>query len=231
MDAAGPGMEKAWVYPVSSAVLPDDPPVAARIISAAVAVMADHGYHGTSVREIAAAAGVSSAVIYHYFGSKHGLLWLIMDRGNDKLYALTQAALLAAPRDAASRLSAIVKVHVSRHLSACNEAFLGNTELRSLEPDARVQIIAKRDQLQHMYDQVIHDGVDAKQFGTKHPKEAARAVVTMCSAVSSWYRSGGPLSAEEITSQYTEFSLALVGCRLGSQRRGSSGRTGAREKR
>lgn len=51
--------------------------------------MADSGYHGTSVRGIAEAAGVSSAVIYHYFGSKHGLLSLIMDRGNDSLYAQT----------------------------------------------------------------------------------------------------------------------------------------------
>ena len=45
--------------PVSSVVLPDDPAAAGQIISAAVVTMAENGYHGTSVRNIAEVAGVS----------------------------------------------------------------------------------------------------------------------------------------------------------------------------
>jgi AcrR family transcriptional regulator len=44
-----------------------------RILEAASQLFAKHGYEGTSVRQIAAAAGVSLGMIRHYFGSKDGL--------------------------------------------------------------------------------------------------------------------------------------------------------------
>lgn len=197
--------------PVSSAVRPDDPQAAALIISAAVVTMAGNGYHATSVRDIAEAAGVSPAALYHHFGSKHGLLFLVMDRGNDELYARTSAALYAAAHDPVDRLRALVGVHVSLHLRAQREAFLGNTELRSLEPAARKVVVGKRDQQQRLFDQVVLDGVQRGLFTTPFPADAARALVTMCSAVAGWYSPRGPLSPDELTARFQQLALDLVG--------------------
>lgn len=197
--------------PVSTAVHPEDPPAAAQIISAAVVAMAANGYHGTSVRDIADLAGVSSAALYHYFKSKHGLLELIMLRSVEHIHARTEAALLAAPANPADRLRAMVGVHVSRHLSAPREAFVANSELRSLEPTARTLITSRRDLQQRLFDQVVQDGVDQKLFSTAYPKEAARALVTMCSAVAGWYNPKGPVSMEDITVRYQDMALDLVG--------------------
>ncbi len=205
--------------PLSSAVHPDDSPSAAQIISAAVVAMAANGYHGTSVRDIAELAGVSSAALYHYFGSKHGLLELIMLRSVEHIHARTEAALLAAPADPADRLRAIVGVHVSRHLSAPREAFVANSELRSLEPAARRMIISRRDLQQRFFDQVVQDGVEQGMFTTRHPKEAARALVTMCSAVAGWNDPKGPVSMEDITAWYQDMALDLVGYRPTARRR------------
>ena len=44
-----------------------------RIVDAAVAQFAAHGYEGASLRAIAAGAGVDQKLIAHYFVSKHGL--------------------------------------------------------------------------------------------------------------------------------------------------------------
>lgn len=44
-----------------------------RILKTATALFAAHGLDGTSVRELAAAAGVTVATLNHYFGSKDGL--------------------------------------------------------------------------------------------------------------------------------------------------------------
>jgi AcrR family transcriptional regulator len=74
--------------------------------------MNEHGYHGTSVREIADRAGMSSAALYHHFSSKQDLLFRITDRGIEALVRSTEDALLASPNDPASRLRAIVRVHV-----------------------------------------------------------------------------------------------------------------------
>jgi AcrR family transcriptional regulator len=49
------------------------PPTKERIIEAAHTLFLERGYRGTTVRAIANAAGVDSALISYHFGSKHGL--------------------------------------------------------------------------------------------------------------------------------------------------------------
>lgn len=51
-----------------------DRPSRDRLIAAAERLFADRGFTGVSVRQIATAAGVNSALIGYYFGSKIGLL-------------------------------------------------------------------------------------------------------------------------------------------------------------
>ncbi|TDH50057.1 TetR/AcrR family transcriptional regulator [Mycobacterium eburneum] len=48
--------------------------LAARILGAARAAFAEHGWAGTTIRAVARAAEVDPALVYHYFGSKEGLL-------------------------------------------------------------------------------------------------------------------------------------------------------------
>jgi AcrR family transcriptional regulator len=191
-------------------VLPDDEPTAAALIAAAVEVMAVHGYYGTSVRDIAAAAGTSPAVLYHHFESKHGLLTTILDRGMDVLIRATEEALDAAGDDPAQRLQVIVAAHVRVHLESQRESLLGNSELRSLAPAARALIVAKRDVQQRIFDRVVRDGVRRGTFRTSFPEEAARAITTACTAVASWYRPGGPLSGDEIVERYCSIALDTV---------------------
>jgi AcrR family transcriptional regulator len=47
---------------------------AARILTAARDTFAMHGWAGTTIREIARAADVDPALVYHYYGSKENLL-------------------------------------------------------------------------------------------------------------------------------------------------------------
>jgi AcrR family transcriptional regulator len=48
--------------------------LAARIVAAARDEFADQGWAGTTIRAVARAADVDPALVYHYFGSKEGLL-------------------------------------------------------------------------------------------------------------------------------------------------------------
>ncbi|MFI0420920.1 TetR/AcrR family transcriptional regulator [Spongiactinospora sp. 9N601] len=67
----------------------------ARIRKAAVLLMAEQGYHATTLRQVAARAGVAGGLPSHYFGSKDGLLLDVANGWRDR----TRAA-LAAHRDA-----------------------------------------------------------------------------------------------------------------------------------
>jgi AcrR family transcriptional regulator len=48
--------------------------LAARILTAARDEFAEHGWAGATIRAVARAADVDPALVYHYFGSKEGLL-------------------------------------------------------------------------------------------------------------------------------------------------------------
>ncbi|MCW0211925.1 MAG: TetR/AcrR family transcriptional regulator [Pseudonocardia sp.] len=201
----------APALPATSVVFPGDERTAAALISAAVEVMAVHGYHGTSVRDIAAAAGVSPAVLYHHFASKQGLLATVLDRGMDVLVRATEEALYAAPDDPAARLEAIVGVHVRVHLESQRESLLGNSELRALEAGALALVVARRDTQQRMFDRVVRDGCARGVFTTPHPDDASRMITSACTAVAAWYRPGGPLTGDEIVARYQRVALDTVG--------------------
>jgi AcrR family transcriptional regulator len=48
--------------------------LAARILAAARVAFAEHGWAGTTIRAVARSADVDPALVYHYFGTKEGLL-------------------------------------------------------------------------------------------------------------------------------------------------------------
>lgn len=183
------------------------------ILRAAIAVMAEHGYHGTSVRDIAERADLSPASLYNHFASKQGILVAIMERGIDELLRRTTAALEHAPDDPTSRLRAIVAVHVLYHLEDRRGTLLGTSELRALEEPARTTHVAKRRRHQRVFEDVVAEGVRRGVFTTPYPDEAARAIVTMCTAVASWYRPDGPLTPAEITERYQALALSAAGAR------------------
>jgi TetR/AcrR family transcriptional regulator len=66
----------------------------AQILKAAVALFAERGYEGASLRAVARAAGVSQPLIHHHFGSKQGL-WDAVKASVVEGYAGAQAAQFA----------------------------------------------------------------------------------------------------------------------------------------
>jgi AcrR family transcriptional regulator len=69
------------------------------ILAAAREAFADRGFDGTSIRAIAAAAGVDPALVHHYFGTKDQLFLDAMQVPVDPAAAITSA--LAGGRDGA----------------------------------------------------------------------------------------------------------------------------------
>jgi AcrR family transcriptional regulator len=201
-----------------------DGPGGKAISEAAIAAMSEQGYHGTSVRDIADRAGMSSASLYHHFSSKQELLFRITDRGIEALVRKTEDALLASPNEPAARLRAIVRVHILTHTEDQQGSFIGNSEIRSLEPANRAIIIAKRDQQKRIFDRVVTDGVERGVFTTPYPREATMALLTMGTAVAQWYRPDGPLRPDQIADRYADLGLAMLGYRPGRSTQAAAAR-------
>jgi AcrR family transcriptional regulator len=57
------------------------------VLDAAERVMAEQGYAGASINAIVDEAGIPISSVYHYFGSKDGVLLAVMERGSERFFA------------------------------------------------------------------------------------------------------------------------------------------------
>lgn len=72
----------------------------ARLCDVAAALFAKHGADNVSMRQIAAALGVSPMTPYRYFASREDILTAVRIRGFERFAALLEAAYASAPGDA-----------------------------------------------------------------------------------------------------------------------------------
>lgn len=181
-----------------------------RVREAAVTLFAARGFHGTGIRDLASAAGVSSATLYHYMGTKEDLLVAVMEQALDLLAGEAAAALAACPPDPASRLAALVEVHVRAHALRRRETRVVDDEVRCLTGAARAAVIARRDAYQALWRAVLDDGIAAGTMTAASPATTTRALLELCSGIARWYDPAGPEPLEALVRQYRELVLAAV---------------------
>lgn len=177
----------------------------------ALASFLEFGYHGSTMRGVAERAGLSVAGLYHYYSSKQQLLVAILDRTMEELQTRTVAASAAAD-DPWTRFALLVECQALFHSHRRELGFIGATEMRSLAAPARRRIARVRREEQTRIDSEVVAACLVGAFGTPRPREAARAVVTMCTAIPQWYRHGGGSSPEQVADSYVDFALDLVQC-------------------
>src|SRR6202049_5221452 len=78
------------------------------VLAAAERLMAEHGYDAASVAALKEAAGIPMSSIYHYFGSKDGVLLAVMERGSKRLVADLPVLTTTRPRRPVEHLRAPV---------------------------------------------------------------------------------------------------------------------------
>ncbi len=181
------------------------------VLAAALEAFFEQGFHGTSMRNIAARAGTAVSHAYYYFPSKTDLLRALIFQVTEDLRAALAAARAAAGPDPAAQLAAMVRAHVALHTERQAESFVGNTELRSLDERDRDRAVALRDAVGAMFREVVGAGMAQGTFHIRHREEAVLAIMTMCTAVAGWYRAGGPLRAEAIGERYASLALNMLG--------------------
>jgi AcrR family transcriptional regulator len=125
-----------------------------QILVEASRLFADHGFHGTSIDGIGAAAGVSGPAIYRHFPSKESLLTEMLVGISE--YLLDGGRRLAATHPApAERLGALVEFHVDFALHRPELISVQDRDLASLPDDARRRVRA----LQRAYVEVWEDAI------------------------------------------------------------------------
>jgi AcrR family transcriptional regulator len=104
------------------------------VLDAAAALFVEHGFHGTSVDDLGAAAGISGPGLYRHFASKDELLMAVLDRLWEQLKPVLQRVASLPPDEA---LEVLLDAHLDLALGQPDAVVLLIRELRHLPADYR----------------------------------------------------------------------------------------------
>ena len=113
------------------------------ILDAACGVIARRGFHQASIREIARAAGLSLAGLYHYVGEKDELLFMVLGRALDRLLESLDRN-LAQAHSPESRLLALIQTHLDFGFHHAHALRIINRDHELLAEPRRAEIAARR---------------------------------------------------------------------------------------
>ncbi|MFD4294114.1 helix-turn-helix domain-containing protein [Rhodococcus sp. NPDC058505] len=180
------------------------------VLAAAIDAFVETGYHGATVRSLARRAGMSVPGVYHHYRDKQALLVRALDLTMDELHWRVRAA-SAEGGTATERVALIVEALALFHTHRRSLAFIGASEMRSIEDPDRIRITESRNQIQYLLDEQIDAAVRDGGLTTAHPRDAGRAIATMCTSLPQWFRADGPVTPEQIAAEYAQFALNLLG--------------------
>lgn len=180
------------------------------ILEAATRVFVAKGFHAASMRDIATEAGLSAPGIYHHHPSKEHLLASILDVTISEIQWRIEAACEEGDTPVA-KYALMVEALALFHAVRGDLAFLGASEMRGLTGRARERAVAMRNRVQHTMDAQASACISTGDFSCPDPHTVGRAVSTLCTSLPSWFRTDGPLSAQEIAHRYARLALRMMG--------------------
>jgi AcrR family transcriptional regulator len=180
-----------------------------RIEQAALQLFAAKGFEATGIRDIADRAGISTAALYHYMGSKDELLIDFMLVSMTQLTRVARQALAAAD-GAAAELATLVRVHVGFHTLDPQRSLVADDELRALSEEAFARVMDLRDAYEGLWTDTLERGVHGGIFRLSDVRITRLAVLEMCNGVNRWYSAAGPMQPGQIADAFTDLVLAMV---------------------
>ncbi|WP_456696891.1 TetR/AcrR family transcriptional regulator [Aeromicrobium sp. P5_D10] len=185
------------------------PIVFGSMLEAALNTFHEHGYGGSSVRDIANRVGVTVPALYYHHENKEAMLYALLEQSISRLHGLVADA-AAATTPGSGRLDAMVEVLV-RHTAVNGRLMFLDSELRSLTPEHREAYVGRRADIEHQVLQAVEDGIADGDFSLDHPRDAVRALLGMIQAIAAWFRPDGEMSVDALTSRYLTLSRRLIG--------------------
>jgi len=201
----------------------------ARLLDAAVTAFGNKGFHGTTTRDIAAAAGMSPAAVYVHHRTKEEILFQISAEGHRQILQVIHdsAAEDSGPTD---RLAATVRAFVAFHAENHVKARVVNYELAALTVEHRNEVIKLRRSITQVFHEIVRAGLQTGDFSVSDLEISATAIMSLGVDITRWYSPDGPWTPEMLGEIYAESAMRIVGVAapssaLQAHRTGAAGQT------
>src|SRR5919201_3654654 len=148
-----------------------------RVFEIAAEVFHRKGYDATSMSDVASAAGLTKAGLYHHISSKESLLYTVLDYGLD----LTEAYVIKPLQqisDPLEKLRTMIDLHLRLVLEERNLEVTGLLhECKTLSPSDRARINRRKKQYVRIATDIIEEVTKKYNLKDVNPKLAAYALL------------------------------------------------------
>jgi AcrR family transcriptional regulator len=157
------------------------------VLDAAAALFRARGFHGTSIRDIAAAADMTPGAIYSHFVSKNALLLAVYEEGIERIAARVDEAV----KDATSpheRLAAACQAHLEMLLDQSDYAQVLIRVLPQDVPEVAERLITLRDGYERRFVRLVDALPLPREVNRRHLRLFLLGAMNWAQV---WYRAGG----------------------------------------
>ena len=172
------------------------------VLLAAVRMFNAHGFHATSLDDVAASLGVSKPTIYHYLGNKDQVLFECVTRGIDQLREAADVA-RSLPGTGLDRLRSFLRRYAEITMHDFGRCVIRTSE-EALAPESATGFRALKREIDVALRGLIAEGV---ADGSVVARDIRLTAFTLAGALNwsgRWYRADGEASAETVATQMVD---------------------------
>ncbi len=187
------------------------------IVSVAIDNFGRDGFEESKWADVAAAVGVGSTALYHYFESKQHCLYVIMAEAIEA--ARADFDRITAENEFGEAVRRVLEkgfdlneheVQRSRVLVAGQTRISGRRK-SPREEEARQAARIRGHDLEVAWATLLARGMEQKLIPEADPQLMSRVVIGLHHSVWLWYRPGGMLTLQEVADFYVPRSLEMIG--------------------
>lgn len=188
-----------------------------QIIEAAEVLFSERGYHGTTMRDIAAETGILPGSLYAHIESKEDILLEICTAAAAQ-FMIGLEIVTGGPWPPAEKLRRAMRAHVDVVARAREAARVFLEEWTALSEARREEVRALRDRYEALWDGIIREGIRTGAFRKMDRRFARLLVLSAANWTYTWYDPEGPLSPNEIADRFTDLLLDGLATKEGAKR-------------
>lgn len=188
-------------------------PTRLRILDAAARLFREHGYAGTSQRDIAAACGLQAGSLYYHFASKEEVLAEVLEAGIQRPMQELKAALDAMDPNASpkERLRLAVRTHLHALFTQGDYTSAHFRILHVAPPSVQARSVEIRDEYEMMWMSLLEEMKVAGELRSDVDLRIVRLfLIGGINLTLDWYHDG-QYSLNDLADQYVDFILDGVG--------------------
>lgn len=185
------------------------------IVDTSARLFASNGYHATGLTELCDANDLGKGALYHYIGSKEGLLAAIHDRVMDEVMQGAERVAEAggSPPAQLEMLGDELLDVIHRYP---DHVWVFLHEFPALTGERATAFRKRRQQYERRVEDVLRAGVESGEFRELDPWLTARAWLGMHNYTYLWLKPGHRLSARDVAKPFAD--IFIRGIATGDQR-------------